>query len=140
MKLLIDTNVLSEVQRPKGNPAVRKRLAQANSDDLFISVITIGEIAHGIARLKSSRRRRELEQWFLQTEKYFTDRILPIDQDVAQIWGELTAKAARKGCTLSTADGLIAATAIQHGLHLMTRNVADFKTTEVMLVNPWEDQ
>lgn len=139
MKALIDTNVLSEARRPDGLPVVRARLAGADPDDLFISVISIGEITHGIARLGAGAKRRELEEWLALTERHFADRVLPIGRDIAQLWGELTAKAARTGRTLQAADGLIAATAIHHGLRLMTRNTKDFEDTGLLLLNPWEE-
>lgn len=137
MKTLIDTNVLSEARRPDGHAAVRARLAAADPDDLFISVITIGEIAHGISRLKPSKRLRELEAWLGQTEQHFADRVLPVDRDIAQLWGELTARVGRGGRILHTADGLIAATALHHGMRLLTRNIADFEQTGVLIINPW---
>ncbi|MBN8596219.1 MAG: type II toxin-antitoxin system VapC family toxin [Planctomycetes bacterium] len=138
MKTLIDTDVLSEARKPDGHASVKQRLAAADPSDLFISVISIGEIAHGIARLPAGARRRDLETWFGMTERHFADRILSIDRDIAQLWGEITAKAASAGRTLHAADGLIAATALHHGLRIMTRNVKDFEATGVLLTNPWE--
>ncbi|MFZ4573931.1 MAG: type II toxin-antitoxin system VapC family toxin [Phycisphaerales bacterium] len=139
MRTLIDTDVLSEARKPKGSARVKQRLALAEPDDLFISVISIGEITHGIARLPAGPRRRELEAWLGLTERHFTDRILPIDRDIAQLWGEITAKASAAGRTLHAADGLIAATALNHGLRIMTRNVKDYEPTGVLLSNPWEE-
>ena len=138
MKTLIDTDVLSEARKPDGHAMVKQRLAAAEPDDLFISVISIGEITHGIARLPAGAKRRELESWLGVTERHFADRILPIDRDIAQLWGEITAKVATAGRTLHAADGLIAATALRHGLRLLTRNVKDFEPTGVLLSNPWE--
>jgi predicted nucleic acid-binding protein len=138
MKTLIDTDVLSEARKPDGNAMVRQRLAAAEPDDLFLSVISIGEISHGIARLPSGPKRRELEAWLSVTERHFADRILPIDRDIAQLWGEITAKAAHAGRTLHAADGLIAATALHLGLRIMTRNVKDFEVAGVLLTNPWD--
>lgn len=138
MKTLIDTDVLSEARKPDGNAMVRQRLAAAEPDDLYLSVISIGEISHGIARLPSGPKRRELEAWLSVTERHFADRILPINRDIAQLWGEITARAANAGRTLHAADGLIAATALHHGLRIMTRNVKDFEATGVLLSNPWE--
>lgn len=138
MKYLVDTNVLSEVRRPKGNPTVREKLAAIDNGDLFLSVISIGEISKGIAKLDSGDQRRGLEEWMAQTERYFADRVLSIDRDIAQLWGELTARVAKTGRVLHTSDGLIAATALRHGLQLMTRNTSDFGSTGVLLANPWE--
>jgi len=139
MKTLIDTDVLSEARKPDGNAMVKQRLASAQPDDLFISVISIGEITHGIARLPAGAKRRELEAWLSVTERHFADRILPIDRDIAQLWGEITAKASIAGRTLHAADGLIAATALIHGLRIMTRNVKDYDPTGVLVSNPWEE-
>ena len=138
MKTLIDTDALCEAQKPEGHQGVRRTLAAANPVDLFISVITIGEIAHGIARLPAGSRRNSLETWLGATERHFADRILPIDRDIAQRWGELTARAARSGHTLHAADGLIAATAMHHGMRIMTRNIKHFERCGVPLLNPWE--
>lgn len=139
MKFLLDTNVLSEAQRPGGNPRVREKLLATPEDDQFISVISIGEIACGIEKLAQGKRRRELELWLGQTETNFADHLLPITRDIAQLWGELTAKLAKKGRILHPADGLIAATALHHGMQLMTRNSSDFETTGVLLSNPWQE-
>lgn len=139
MKVLLDTNVLSEGRRAAGHPGVRAYLAAMAEEDQFVSVISIGEIAFGAARLKPGKRRRELEAWLEQAERYFADHILPIDRNIAHLWGDLTAKTATRGRTLHAADGLIAATALHHGLRLVTRNVTDFEATGVLLVDPWAD-
>jgi predicted nucleic acid-binding protein len=139
LKFLLDTNVLSEARRPDGNPSVRARLAGTPPEDKFVSVITIGELVSGVSRLNPGKRRRELEEWIEQAERQFPSRLLPVTRDVAHLWGDLTARTAKAGRPLSVADGLIAATAIHHGLRLMTRNVGDFEPTGVLIVNPWDD-
>lgn len=138
MKTLIDTDVLSEARKPDGNAMVKQRLADAGAGDLFMSAISIGEIVYGIARLPAGAKRRELEAWLSVTERHFADRVLPIDRDIAQLWGELTAKVSAAGRTLHAADGLIAATALHHGMRVMTRNTKDYEATGVLLTNPWE--
>jgi predicted nucleic acid-binding protein len=138
VKLLLDTNVVSEARRTQCHPNVRAHLDAADDADLVISVVSIGEIAFGIARLELGKRRKKLEEWLAQTEIFFADRILPIDRDIARLWGNITAKAAEQGHTFHASDGLIAATALRHGLKLMTRNLADFAGTGVILVDPWE--
>ena len=138
MKVLLDTNVISEAHRPKGSTQVRAQIAAIAERDQFVSVISIGEIAYGIARLDLGKRRQELEEWLAETERFFAEHVLPIDRDIAQLWGELTARVAKTGRTLHAADGLIAATALHHGLRLMTRNISDFQATGVFLINPWE--
>lgn len=139
MRTLIDTGVLSEVQRTQGNPRVRERLEAIPPDDLYLSVLTIGELRKGIDKLKAGARRRSLEEWLEQMIAVAADRLLAIDLETAMIWGEITAKCESKGKPILAIDGLIAATALRHGLHLMTRNVDDFEATGVMLVNPWEE-
>ena len=85
-------------------------------------------------------RRDEIRQWVEETETRFGDRVLGIDIEVAQIWGELTARGQQRGTTIPNIDGLIAATALRNGLYVMTRNVKDFEPTGVLLMNPWDDE
>jgi predicted nucleic acid-binding protein len=139
VKVLLDTNVLSEARGSGGHAGVRRYLADADPDDLFMSVISIGEIAYGIARLAPGSKRRELQAWLAMTQHHFADHILPIDREIAQRWGELTVKAAKAGRPLHAADGLIAATALHHGLCLMTRNAKDYESTGVTLHAPWDE-
>lgn len=79
MKLLLDTNIVSEANRPQGHPAIRAALERCADDDLFLSVITVGEIAKGIASLDPSRRRADLEQWLAHLQQHFSERVLPVD-------------------------------------------------------------
>jgi len=139
LRLLVDTCVLSELNRPKPDPRVRARLSALDDQDIYLSVVTIGELVHGIARLVKSKRKAALAAWLTQLESLYGDRILPIDSDTARIWGQLTGIAGLKGRTIPVTDGLIAATALRHGLHVMTRNSADFDATGVMLIDPWKD-
>ena len=138
MKVLLDTCVLSDIRRSKGSPAVRKAVEALDSDDLFVSVLSIGEIAKGIALVKDAAARRTLTTWLRKQEQFHADRVLSVDVETARIWGNLTASAQKAGRPLPAVDGLIAATAHRHLLHVMTRNTADFAITEVPLINPWE--
>lgn len=138
MRTLVDTCVLSELQRRQGNPRIRERFEAIANEDLFLSVLTLGELRKGIDKLDTSARKRSLTAWFNQVVLSAEGRILPVDLDTALIWGQLTAKSEANGRPLPAIDCLIAATALRHGLHLMTRNVADFEPTGVMLINPWE--
>ncbi len=140
MRALLDTCVLSELRKPRVDTGVRQAVDEIPDDDLFVSVISIGEIAKGIALLDDSRRRRELQSWLQTLERDYAARILQVDRDTAHIWGELTAAARKNGRIISVSDGLIAAIARRHGLHVMTRNVADFEPTGAMLINPWTDK
>lgn len=137
MKVLLDTCVVSELTRPKANSAVRDAVMALAEEDVFLSVITIGEIVNGIARLPPGQKKTALETWLGGLERDYAARILPIDGETARIWGTLTAAARRAGRAVAVADGLIAATARAHGLHVMTRNVSDFAPTGVLIVNPW---
>jgi toxin FitB len=139
VKYLLDTNIISEARKPDGHPAIRQALQTIDDKDLFLSVVTVGEIVKGVSALDPGKKRTELESWLAQTEKHFADRLLAIDSDIARIWGELTTKLKKAGRTLTATDGLIAATAIHNGLRLMTRNTDDFQLTGVLLVNPCEN-
>ena len=139
MRVLLDTCVLSELRRPKGDAGVRRAVDAFDSESLFVSVLSIGEIAKGIALLKESQNKRALQIWLQTLERHYGDRLLPVDLETSRIWGELTASAQRLGRTVPASDGLIAATARRHGLHVMTRNTAEFEPTGVLLLNPWTD-
>lgn len=136
--MLIDTCVLSEIQRKQGSEQVRSRVEAIPADNLFLSVLTLGELRKGIDKLKAGARKRSLEAWLDQLVNSAQGHILPVDHETALIWGEVTARTEKLGRPIPAIDGLIAATALQHGLHLMTRNVSDFEATGVLLVNPWE--
>ncbi len=110
------------------------------SENLFVSVVSVGEIAKGIALLTESRKKGVLQSWLQVLERDYADRLLPVDLETSHIWGELTAAAEKIGKTVPASDGLIAATARRHGLHLMTRDSGDFAPTGVLLLNPWADQ
>jgi predicted nucleic acid-binding protein len=118
---------------------VRGAIETLNSADLFVSVLSIGEIAKGIALLKEGRKKRALQIWLQTLESHYADRLLPIDLETSRIWGELTAAAQKAGRTVPASDGLIAATARRHGLCVMTNNSADFEPSGVPLLNPWGD-
>jgi predicted nucleic acid-binding protein len=139
VRALLDTCVLSEIRRPKGNPGVRKAVDALDSEDIFISVVSIAEISKGVSLLEDGKKKRELAAWLQGLERHHSDRILPVDLETAHIWGELTAAAQKAGRQVPAMDGMIAATAHRHGLHVMTRNVEDFAATGVLLLDPWED-
>jgi predicted nucleic acid-binding protein len=139
VRVLLDNCVLSELRHPKGNAGVRRAVDSFDSENLFVSVLSIGEIAKGIALLKESQHKQALQIWLQTVERHYGDRLLPVDLETSRIWGELTAAAQRPGRTVPASDGLIAATARRHGLHVMTRNAVDFEPTGVLLLNPWTD-
>jgi predicted nucleic acid-binding protein len=137
--MLVDTCVLSEVQRKQGSAQVRARFEALAEEEVYLSVLTLGELRKGIDKLRASARKRSLSVWFDRLVLSAQDRILPVDIETAVIWGEVAAKCEQRGRSIPAIDGLIAATALRHGLHLMTRNVTDFEPTGVMLINPWDD-
>jgi predicted nucleic acid-binding protein len=139
MNVLIDTNVLSEVRRPGVDPRVKQHLSAAPHGSLFISVVSIGEIVYGLSRLTAGAKKRSLMSWLANLEEEFADTILPVDLETCRIWGELTARRQAAGHSIEARDGLLAATAMRHGLHLMTRNTKDFVNAGVLLINPWEE-
>ena len=134
---LIDTNVVSELIKPRPSSRVADWI-DAQEEQLFhLSVLTLGEIRRGIVQLPPGKRRTDLAAWLssdLLTR--FAGRILQIDQEVADRWGHL---AGAKGATIPVIDGLLAATAFQHNLTLVTRNTKDMTRTGVGLFNPWSD-
>jgi predicted nucleic acid-binding protein len=136
---LVDTNCISEVVRVKPEPRVLAWIEAADESLLYLSVLTLGEIRKGLAALPQGRRRSRLETWLeVELQARFSGRILPIDVAVADRWGLLAANAKASGKTLSTIDGLLAATAIHHNLTVVSRNVSDFTRVHVQVLNPWE--
>jgi predicted nucleic acid-binding protein len=139
VRVLLDTCVLSELQRSHGHPGVRARVEELAPECLFLSVITLGELTKGVLLLAEGRRKQELNSWLLGLEQQFSDQILTIDQDVARLWGELSARAQVRGIQIPASDGLIAATALRHGLHVMTRNTRHFAASGALILDPWSE-
>ncbi len=140
MNLLLDTNVLSEAQRPTPNARVLAWLDGVDEDRVFLSVASIAELRRGVALLEEGRRRAALTAWLANDlTARFDGRILPIDQGVAERWGDLMAESRKTGTALSVMDGFFAATALARALILVTRNVKDFAPFGVPLLNPWEE-
>jgi predicted nucleic acid-binding protein len=136
---LVDTNVVSERTRDRPEARVVAFLDDAPREQIFISVISIGEICKGIEQLVPSKRRNGLQDWLDDYVRWWFDgRILPVSEMVAERWGRLAVLAKRPGPVLTVEDGLIAATALEHGLTVVTRNVKDFEGLGVEILNPWE--
>ena len=135
MSYLVDTNVLSELGRKSANPGVVDWFAQRPATTLYLSVLTLGEIRKGIEGDIDAAHRQLLLDW-LETDlpAFFTGRVLPVDAAVADRWGRLVATAGR---SLPAIDSLLAATALEHDLVLITRNVKDFAGLPVEIFNPW---
>jgi hypothetical protein len=133
VSFLLDTNVVSETRRKAPDPRVVAWVSQADPSDLFISAMTLGEIAKGVAlRAKQSPAQAGLEQWLAATRIEYANRIVTIDADIAEAWGRLDAKR-----NLPVVDGLLAATALVRGMTLVTRNVRDVAGAGITLLNPW---
>ena len=137
MSILLDTCVISELIKPAPDPIVLAWTGDTPEGFCFLSTITLGEVMNGIWRLPAGKRRSRLEAWFEGLLARYEARILPVDAAVAGKWGRLAGALARQGAPTSMADGLIAATALVHGLKLATRNSADFRPFEVEIVDPW---
>lgn len=135
---LLDTNCISEVVRQNPEPRVLSWLDATDERLLYLSVLTIGEIRHGVASLPQSKRRTRLESWLeIELQARFLGRVLPIEAAIADRWGILTAAARKNGIHLGAIDGLLAATALHFNLTLVSRNVKDFAGTQVLLLDPW---
>jgi predicted nucleic acid-binding protein len=135
---LLDTNVVSEWAKPHPNPGVAAWLDAAEENSLFISVITLGELRLGIESLPKGVRRSRLDAWLTQElEPRFEARTFVVGQDTADLWARITARRRAAGRPISVTDAYLAATAEEHHLTVVTRNVADFTATGVRLINPW---
>lgn len=138
MRYLLDTNVISELVAKRPNPKVIQWIDQLDPTSLYLSVITIGELRKGIAKLSNSSRKEQLENWLVDELLIrFQDRILVLDIKAMLIWGDLVGTLGQTGRQLSAMDSLIAALALSHSCTLVTRNEADFKDTGVNVLNPW---
>ena len=135
---LLDTNVISELIQPRPDANVVRWIEETDESILFLSVLTLGEVRNGIERLDPGRRRGKLESWLrVELRNRFQDRILPIDDRIAERWGALSAAASAKGKPVPVIDGLLAATALHHDFMLVTRNTTDVAGTGVAVLNPW---
>ncbi len=135
---LLDTNILSELIKARPEPKVTSWIGTVDESLLHLSVLTLGEIRKGITSLADAARRMKLEAWIdhdLNTR--FAGRILPIDLAVADRWGRLAGNAAAKGSPLPVIDGLLAASALQFDLILVTRDTGRLSATGVPFFNPW---
>ena len=138
MNFLLDTNVVSEWVKPRPNPGVVLWLSNVDEDRVFLSVITLAELRYGIERMSSGERRRRLTGWLEEELPLrFEKRVLNVDPTVADTCGKLAAVAETHGRRMEAMDALIAATAVTHGLSLVTRDSSHFQLAVKTIVNPW---
>lgn len=134
MACLLDTSVISELRKTSCNSGVAAWISSIEADEAFLSVITLGEIRRGIElhRSKDAKSAGALERWLLGLESHYAERVLPVTAAVADRWGRLSPSQ-----PLPVSDGLIAATALEHKLTMVTRNVGDFQRTGANVFNPF---
>ena len=135
---LLDTNIPSETLRSRPNANVAYWLKNQARDSQFLSVVTMGELRKGATLLAPGVKRTQVEQLIeALIPSWFAGRILPVTQTIAERWGILEGQRQRAGQPLGVADGMIAATALEHGLTIVTRNVKDFAGLGVAIFDPW---
>lgn len=135
MTFLLDTNVVSEARKPRGDANVKGWMASVRGADLYLSVLVIGEIRRGVERLRhrDPGQAATYESWLAGLRRDYADRIIPVTADIAEEWGRMNVPD-----PVPIIDGLLAATARVRGLTLVTRNIADVIRTGVPLLNPFE--
>ena len=137
---LLDTNVISELRRPRPSARVRSFISGQRLEDLFVSTVTLAEIRYGIETVGDPIRRAELSDWLLhRVRPMFDQRVLDVSEDVMFKWRLLVEDGRKAGHTFSQPDLIIAATALQHGLTVVTRDTGDYQRARVPLLNPWVD-
>ncbi len=139
LNYLLDTCVISEFMKPKPEKKVQDWLNALDIGRAYLSVVTLGEIQRGISEKPASNRRTELEEWLNEAlVAQFEGRILSLDRETFITWGQMVAPLKSKGKPMSVMDSLIAATAVQHKMVLVTRNTTDFENIDLSIFNPWE--
>ena len=139
MPWLLDTNALSELRRPRPEPKVVAFVADRPIESLYVSSVTLAEIRFGIELVAEANRRAELNDWLAhKVRPMFDSRILPVTEDIMFRWRLLVEKGRKMGHTFSQPDLIIAATAIEHGLTVVTRDRGDYDKTLASVINPWE--
>jgi predicted nucleic acid-binding protein len=139
MAWLLDTNILSELRRPKPHPMVVAFVAACPLDQLYVSVVTFAEIRFGIERVGDPSRRAELNGWLThKIRPMFVDRFLPITEDIMLKWRLLVEEGRKAGHTFSQPDLIIAATAIHHRLTVVTRDRREYDLAHAPVINPWD--
>jgi predicted nucleic acid-binding protein len=138
MKYLIDTCVISELAKPKPYKNVLSWINSTEETDIYVSVLTFGELYKGISKLPESKRKRDLYKWVeIDLIERFENRIIYVDMKVASIWGSTQALSEQKGMVMPAIDSLIAATGLCYALTVVTRNISDMEQSGAVLLNPW---
>jgi predicted nucleic acid-binding protein len=137
MGYLLDTCLISEVWKPAPNPGVVDWLGSSEEDELYISTLCLGEIRKGIGGLPDGKKKTRLLRDYAALRSRFSSRVLAVNAQTAERWGDLAADAKRAGRHLHVVDGLVAATALIYGHTLVTRNVSDFDVAPLPIVSPW---
>ncbi len=134
MSYLLDTNVVSELRKTSPDPRVVAWFGAVRADDLYLSVLVVGEIRQGVERLgrRDPRQAAGFDEWLVQLATEFADRVLPVSVQVAEVWGRLNARR-----SFPVVDGLLAATAVARDLVLVTRNIADVEGSGARVLNPF---
>ena len=141
MNYLLDTNVVSEWAKPRPDPNVVAWLADANEDEIYISVCTLAELRFGIAWMPKGKRRDRLDVWLRgDLPARFEGRVIPIDISIADAWGALQARARKTGRSIDVMDGFLAATAEVYEMTVVTRDTRDFESVGTSLLNPWDNR
>jgi predicted nucleic acid-binding protein len=140
LSFLLDTNVISESARPRPDTGVMDWLDRTDEEQLFLSVVSLAELRHGIERLSDGKRKAALDVWLTeQLAPRFEGRLLHVDAETADQWGRVVARGQAAGRPMGAMDAFIAAHARQHDLVLVTRNVTDFADAGVRLLNIWSE-
>lgn len=139
MKYLLDTCVISEIIKKEPNKNVLAWLSEQDEDNLFLSVLTFGELQKGIKKASDPQRKKKLTLWVEEDlKKRFEGKIIPIDLEVATNWGSIQGVAELSGKPMPTIDGLIAVSGLTYNCVVVTRNIADMEQSTAELFNPWE--
>jgi toxin FitB len=140
MSYLLDTNIVSETERPSPDKNVLTWLEKTDPAVTYLSALTIGEIKKGVSKLASGKRKVHIENWLENVRRKFGGRILPVAEQTFLVWGKMMAEFEKKGIVRPALDSLLEATALEHDLILVTRNSRNFRHSNVTILNPWDSE
>lgn len=138
MSYLVDTCVISELTKSRPDAGVVEWFGGCPEDQIFISSLTLGELNYGIALLQNGKKKNDLIAWYNRFAESFKESTIPVTDSIAVRWGTERAGLRRTGKQLAVIDGLIACSAVEHNLVLVTRNTKDYQAVKVRLFNPWQ--